>query len=379
MNNTSNKNTDLFDWWSPVMTGTELDLITEAINNNYINEGPKTQELQQQIADTLSVKHALLVTSGTTAIYLALRALGIGYGDEVLVPDITFIATANAVSATGARPVLCEVNIPDSSFDINFALRHVNDKTKAIIPVHVSGRNLISKQLVDFAKQNNLFIVEDAAEALHSGKPKEFLGTLGDVGCFSLSPNKLITTGQGGILVTNNSEIYDAARRYKNQGRDHIGSGFREIHLTTGENMRFTDLQAAVGLAQWPSLKDRASKQRKMGKIYQSVLSGSKNLKLCSFDIDNQQTPLWFDVLVDDRESFSDWMLKHKFQVRPYWYPISTQKPYHDQTGRTPKAKYISEHAVWLPSSMILTDEQINLAAQLTLEYVKNNPLTPYE
>lgn len=357
------------------MTGREKDILNEVIDNNYLNEGPKTKQLEDIIASSLEVRHAVLVPSGTLALYLALKALNIGHGDEVIVPDITFIATANAVVAAGAKVVLADVLIPTSSLCPIDVTNKITKHTKAIIPVHISGRNALTPEIRALALENSLYVVEDAAEALMSKSAEGYLGTLSDVGIYSLSPNKLITTGQGGILVTNNDEIAHRARVYKNQGRVIAGNGFRETHDMLGQNLRFTDLQAAVGLAQWEELKTRVTKQSRLAEIYAQVLKYESGIQICGFNGNIGEVPLWYDILVSCPVNFAAFMEKNGYQVRPYWHPLSHQKPYESEGPTSKNAAYISNHGVWLPSSLQLSEDEIRQAAELTCVFARDEPI----
>ena len=176
--------------------------------------------------------------------------------DEVLVPNITFPATANAVKLTGAKVVLVDVNKNDLLINID-DLKKITRKTKAIIPVHVSGRGGNILELIKFAKSKRIKVIEDAAEALTSKSGSRFLGTFGDAGCFSFAPNKIITTGQGGIIVTKDKKIFDSLKKLKDQGRVGMTTGGEDKYSTIGYNFKFTNLQGALGLSQLSNLKKK--------------------------------------------------------------------------------------------------------------------------
>ena len=217
-------------WWQP-QTGTreERALLTQTLDNNYINEGDLTEEFEKKIASLVQTKHAISATSCTAALFMCVKAFGIGHGDEVIVPDMTFIATANAVDMAGATPVLVDVK-EDLTIDPEAIKKAITPKTKAIMPVHVTGRAADMEAVMKIAKEHNLIVIEDAAEALLSKHKGKYLGTWGDAGCFSFSPNKTITTGQGGITITNDDNIANNLRMLKDQGRPVRGSGGDDIH-----------------------------------------------------------------------------------------------------------------------------------------------------
>ena len=206
-------------WWQPQIGKTERRLINQVLDDNYINEGGLTTEFEEKLAKLLGVKQVIATTSGTVAIFLALKALGVGPGDEVIVPDITFVATANAVDLCGAKPILVDIDPLTLNISPDTVTKAITSRTKAIVPVHYSGRAAKMDQILKIAKKHHLVVVEDAAEALLSKYKGRYLGTLGNAGCFSFSPNKTITTGQGGAIVTNDNKLATKLRGLKNQGR----------------------------------------------------------------------------------------------------------------------------------------------------------------
>ena len=194
------------------MTGDEYSLIKEVLDSNYINEGDTTTRFEQKVAELVGAKHAIAVTSGTIAIFLSLAALAVGPGDEVIVPDVTFIATANAVRLAGANPVLVDVDPTTLNIDPEAVKKAITARTRAVVPVHVSGRAADMPAILEIARSHNLFVVEDAAEGFMSSLNGKFLGTIGHLGCLSFSPNKTITTGQGGMILTDNDALFARLR-----------------------------------------------------------------------------------------------------------------------------------------------------------------------
>jgi len=246
-------------WWHPVIGDEERAAVLRVLDTNYLNEGDVTTTFEQQAAALFGARHAVATTSGTSAIFLALAALGIGHGDEVIVPDVTFIATANAVVLTGATPIL--VDVDPATLNINPAAIEpmLTPRTRAIVPVHVSGRAAAMDDILSLAGQHGVAVVEDAAEALLSHHQGRCLGTFGIAGCFSFSPNKTITTGQGGLVVTDDDALMVRLRELKDHGRPVRGTGGNDVHATLGFNFKLTNLQAAVGVAQLPKLATRGA------------------------------------------------------------------------------------------------------------------------
>jgi perosamine synthetase len=249
-------------WWQPQCGKEELKEVEKVIKSNFLNEGDVTARFEEEFADFCCADYGVAVTNGTSALALSLMAYGIGQGDEVLVPDFTFIATVNAVTLTGAKPVLCDISPFD--FNIDPYRLEVTSRTKAIIPVHINGRLANMEVIRKIAKEYNLKIVVDACEAI--GCKVE------ETACFSFAPTKIITTGQGGIIVTNDPELHLRLKELKNQGRPMRGSGGDDVHPSIGFNFRMTNLQAAVGIAQLDKLYKRLARMREIYQIYAELL-----------------------------------------------------------------------------------------------------------
>ncbi|HVH44653.1 MAG TPA: DegT/DnrJ/EryC1/StrS family aminotransferase [Labilithrix sp.] len=346
-------------WWSPQIGPHELGLVKEVLESGYINEGEVTARFERQIAELVGAKHAVATTSGTTAIFLALAARGIGHGDEVIVPDVTFIATANAVTLTGATPVLVDVdprtlNIEPSAFE-----RAVTSRTKAVVPVHVTGRGADMKAVCAIAKKHGLVVVEDAAEALRSKHEGRWLGTWGDAGCFSFSPNKTITSGQGGMIVTDDDALAQRVRELKDQGRPVRGTGGDDLHPSLGFNFKLTNLQSAVALGQLRYLEERLARQRRIYELYAKGLAGVRGIEVIRFDIEGGACPQWTDVLCDRRDALEEHLRARGASTRKFWFPLHTQAPYRLADDAFPTATAATKRALWLPSAFTLSDDDV--------------------
>ncbi|MGB8216488.1 MAG: DegT/DnrJ/EryC1/StrS family aminotransferase [Candidatus Methanoperedens sp.] len=346
-------------WWQPQLGGEEQKFLKKVFDSNYPNEGELATLFEQKICGLLGCKHAVAVTSGTAAIFLSLKALGIRQGDEVIVPDITFIATANAVEMCGAKPVLVDVD-PETMNMSPVAFESViTEKTKAVVPVHVSGRAADMEAIMGIAGSNDIAVVEDAAEALMSKHKEKYLGTFGKAGCFSFSPNKTITTGQGGVIVTDDDEIHIHLRELKDHGRPTRGTGGDDFHNVIGYNFKFTDLQAAVGLGQLTYLEPRIERMKRTYRLYAKKLKGLDGISLFDFDIENGEIPQWTDALVEKRNELAEHFVINGIGCRRYWFPLHTQKPYKLPDDSFPNSTCLSPKAIWLPSAFTLSDKDI--------------------
>ncbi|AGB01513.1 DegT/DnrJ/EryC1/StrS family aminotransferase [Methanoregula formicica] len=358
MKNGRGKDRD-YPWWSPQVTPKEYELVREVLDSNYLNEGDYTTRFENEIAQLLGVKHAIAVTSGTSALFLALAALGIGPSDEVIVPDVTFIATANAVKLTGAIPVLVDIDPDTLTISPGAVESAITQRTRAIIPVHVSGRAADLNAIMSIAKKYDLFIVEDAAEAFMSSIDGKYLGTFGNAGCFSFSPNKTISTGQGGMIVTNDDDLHIILRQLKDQGRPKRGTGGDDIHYSVGYNFKLTNLQAAIGLGQLSVLHNRLQRQKEIYTIYSDHFENSSNVSIIGFKINRGEIPLWTDAIIERRDVVESYLQKMGIHCRKFWYPIHTQKPYFQNDALFSQSTQLMSKAMWLPSAFILEDTDV--------------------
>ena len=349
------------EWWTVDTKVGDLKYIEDVLSRGFPNEGPITTELERYFESFLDVKHAILTTSGTIAIYLALKSLGIGPGDRVGVPNMTFIATANAVSLTGAEPILLEVDEETLCIDpVN--LRHIHQVTplKAVVPVHVSGRSALTPEMVSTLSDLNLKFIEDAAEALASKDPYtgRFLGTLGVAGAFSFSPNKIVTSGQGGLVVTNDDQIAENIKELKDQGRPMRGTGGDDIHRSLGFNFKYTDLQAALLKCQVDFLDLRVAHLKRVYDFYRRNLS--LEVSLLEFKTIKGEFPLWPEIRVSNRLKMEQFLTEKGIGFRRIWHPLSTQEPYRHQNRDFDISNQLSKEILWLPSAFTLTDEKLS-------------------
>ena len=354
----------------PFITENEVKAMTEYLRSDgWLTEYKKTGELEQMIADFLDVKYAVVVTSGTVALYLSLLALGIGKGDSVIVPDYTMIATPNAVKWTGAEVVLCDVRKDNLCLDLNkveYTEIEGCDKprvlAKAMIYVPINGRCGNMDEVVEFCQANHLWLIEDACQAFGSNWGGKYLGTFGDVGVFSFTPHKIITTGQGGAIVTDNKEIYEKVKKLKDFHRTKAGL---DIHDGIGYNFKFTDLQAVIGIEQMRQIDWRIEQKKNIYGAYHSLLVDRKTsvdfIEMLPTDLD--QTVPWFvDIILKDvfRSDFISYLADNGIGSRPFYPRIHYQDPYsgHDVPGYDAE-KDITHRGVWLPSSINLSLKDI--------------------
>lgn len=356
-------------WFAPEMTGDELHALKQVLDSGFVNDGPVTKRFETEIARIAGTRFAVVVTSGTIAIFCALMAVGVGPGDEVMVPDLTFIATANAVRLTGATPVLVDVEPERFAIDPEAVARAITPRMRAIVTVDVNGRGAAYDMLEPFCARYGLLLITDSAEGLGSRYRGRPLGSFGIAGCFSFSPNKFVTTGQGGAITTNDEAIYQRVLEIKDQGRPVRGSGGDDLHPGIGFNFKFTDLQAAVGLAQLGALDKRIDAARRRDALYQEFLGNVPGLRLGAMQ-EVDEARLWADVLIDRRAKVEAALTAAGIGFRNFWHPIHAQPPYADQRGPFQSAENLSRRGLWLPSSFAVTETEIERTAHIIRDAV---------
>jgi perosamine synthetase len=351
-------------WFGPDVGDLEQAAVARVIASNYINDGPTTRRFEAAIAERLGVRHALAVSNGTAAIALGLMAVGVGLGDEVIVPDLTFIATANAVRLAGAEVKLVDVEPYRFALDPEKAAAAIGPRTKAIVPVDVNGRGADYESLETLCAERGLKLVCDAAEALGSRWHGRYLGTFGDAGCFSFSANKTVTSGQGGMVVTNSDDVYYRLKELKDQGRRFGGTGGDDLHPVLGYNFKYTDLQASVAIAQLGRMDERLAHFRQRDAWYREFLADCPNIVLPEAPNFEGEVLQWTDILCKDRTAVQTALQAQGIDTRAFWFPLHRQEPYRSGDREFPCAIDISARGMWLPSAFDLTEDQAKTVAQ---------------
>jgi len=300
----------------------ELRYVTEAVRSGWVSSiGPFVDRFEAQFARFCGVKHAIAVSNGTTALHVALLALGVGPGDEVIIPDLTFVATGNAVLYCGAKPVLADVSPDTWCIDPAAVERAITPRTKAVLPVHLYGHPADMDAILALARPRNIAVIEDAAEA-HGAKYRgRMVGGIGDIGCFSFYGNKILTTGEGGMVTTNDDHLASRVRFLKDHAMD---PHRRYFHPEVGYNYRMTNLQAALGCAQLERAEELLAKRRRVMDAYREALSGLDGVQL------NPRAPWaepvpWMVCLVQDRvptNVLAARLREHGIDTRPFFVPM---------------------------------------------------------
>ncbi len=361
----------------PTLGGNELKYVSDCITSNWISsQGSYVRAFENEFANYSGSKCALTTTSGTTALHLALVALGIGAGDEVIVPDLTFGASANVVLHTGAKPVFVDVHPGHWTLDPDLLKAALTPRTKAVMPVHLYGHPCDMDPIMDFAHKHGLFVVEDCAEALGARYMGQLVGTFGDVGCFSFFSNKVITTGEGGMVTTRDQQLYEKMMLLRDHG---MRKNRRYWHELAGFNYRMTNLQAAVGLAQLEQIDSFLTARRKVAEQYSRCLSGVDGITL-SPEMDWAKNIYWlYSILIDEavtgvtRDELIHLLEAEGVETRPFFYPLHSQPPFPDCDAEFPVADRLAVKGISLPSSITLNSDEIERVCGCIRKLIDNH------
>jgi perosamine synthetase len=352
---------------SPWLGEAEITAVQSTLTANWITEGPCASELSQRLNELIGAPYGVFAPNGTLALYLALLAAGIQPGDEVLVPDTTFIASANAVVFAGATPVFVDVQ-PDS-FQIDPALAEglISERTRAIMPVHLFGSTANMAAIMALAQRHRLLVIEDAAQAIGVFYNGQHAGSFGDFGCFSFFADKTITMGEGGYVVCRSAEHYERLQLLRNQGRLKSGSF---THPALGLNLRITDMQAAIGLAQLQRLPTIIARKQALLEQYREQLAHLPNLRFLSIETGSNCVPFRCVILVPHAAPLQEHLRTQGIEPRQWFVPLHRQPcfahldrnaggPIDLSDGLYPNAITGYTHGVLLPIHPTLTDAEV--------------------
>jgi len=356
----------------PWIDDQELYQLKRVIDSTFVSEHLLNEEFENLIKDRTNSKYAISMVNGTAALFCALKALDIKQGDEVIVPDMTFIASSNAVILAGGTPVLCDIDEESLCIAPEKIKGLITSRTKAIMPVHLYGRACDMDSIIKIAEEHKLKIIEDAAQGvgvLYKGK---HVGTLSEVGILSFYANKTITCGEGGIVLTNDDSIKNDCYKMKNHGRPDKGIF---VHESIGYNFSLTEMQAAIGISQLHKLNKIISKKQKIYDFYKENLS---HCGLIEIPISNETTPVhWFSsFFCEEKEEFKKYLLENKIQTRDFFYPLHMQPCYNDSDVVKKESNFMSskkvfERGISLPSSYNLEESQLQYICDTINKFYK--------
>jgi len=364
------------DWRIPLsdidFDDTEALAVQDVIKSRWLTMGKVTQEFESSFADYTQTKHAIAVTNATAALHLACLALGIGPGDEVIVPSLTFVATANAVRYVGATPVFADII---SSDDLNISPAAINSlitsRTRAIIVMHYAGYPCDMSAILSIAKQNELFVIEDAAHAVGSELDDRKLGVWGNIGCFSFFSNKNMTTGEGGMLTTDNDDLAQKLSRLRSHGMTsltwdrHKGHAWSYDVVDLGYNYRIDEIRAALGLAQLAKVEKNNECRRHLSQLYRSALQEIESQVAIPFQNHTGKTSAHIMPILlpkgTRREQFMGSMKEQGIQTSFHYPPVHTFTAYNSDTKwNLPVTEEVASREVTLPLFPTMTAEDVD-------------------
>lgn len=369
----------------PLLGGKELEYVSNCINTNWISsKGKYVEKFEKRFAEYCGCKYGISTTNGTTSLHVALVSIGVKETDEVIVPAFTMISSAFSIVYCRAKPVLVDADPETWNMDVDKIEEKISERTKAIMPVHIYGHPCDMDSIMKIAKKHDLYVVEDAAEAHGAECRGEKAGGIGDVGCFSFYANKIITCGEGGMLITNNAEIAKEARALKDLS---FSEGKKRVYLHSeiGYNYRMTNLQAAIGLAQFERIEELVQMRRKNAQLYSKFLQNVEGLRL-PIEKEWAKNVYWmYSILIEpsfgmSRDELMLELEKKGVETRPFFVPMNRQPVFRKMRlfkgEKYPVAEALSAKGLYLPSSSGLKQEEIEYVSNCIINIKKEHAVT---
>jgi perosamine synthetase len=354
----------------PLLLGKELEYVTDCLRTNWISSvGKYVTEFEQRFAEYCGCRYGISTTSGTTALHLALASLGIGKEDEVIVPSFTMAASVFAIIYTGAKPVLVDSEPDTWNMDVTKLEEKITTRTRAIMPVHIYGHPCDMEPIMEIANKHRLYVVEDAAEAHGAEYKGRNVGGIGHIGCFSFYANKIITTGEGGMMLTNDGRVAEKARRLKDQA---YSPERRFLHTDVGFNYRMTNIQAAIGLAQLENIEQFIDRRRRNAFLYNQALKDIPGIVLPPEKKGAKNVYWMYCILIEkdsgiSRDEFMRRLKDKGVDTRTFFIPMHQQPAFLNRglfKGESyPVAEELSKKGLYLPSGSGLTEGEIEYTA----------------
>lgn len=357
----------MIEVWNNSLHKEELENFSKAVADRNIMEGPVLAAFEEQLKDLLKADYVVGTSSGSAALALALMAIGIKPGDEIIVPDLTFIATANAAHLLGAEVIVAPVKEHQTLIDEAAVEGYITRKTKAIITVDLNGRIACSKELKEKYVNRGIYIIDDACQAFMScGKDGKPAGMNADIACYSFGISKMVTTVMGGLVATNHQEIYEKIKIMKTQGMPSIFEG--DVYQYPGFNFKLPDVLAAIGLGQLEHLNIKMKHMREIDRIYRKELQGIEGITF--LDRDEGEHPWMTEILCDNKDKVREILRCHEISSRPLGEPLHTAS-YLIAKGQYPTSEEMREKLLYLPSG---PDQNMDNVEQV-IQVLKSNDL----
>ncbi len=364
---------------SPDITQAEIDAVNAVIHTSYLSIGPQIIAFEQALAKYVGAKYGIGVNSGTSGLHLAMIAAEVKDGDEVITPSFSFIASANAIVYERARPVFVDIDPLTACIDPNLIEAAITERTKAIMPVHAFGQPADMDPILEIARKYNLRVIEDACEAIGSAYKGRMAGTFGDAAVFAFYPNKQMTTGEGGMIVTDRPDWNDLFRSLRNQGRDVFDAWLN--HTRLGYNYRLDEMSAALGLVQVQRIEDLIEKRARVARWYDERIDEIPGLTK-PYVAATTTRMSWFVYVIRcdegvNRNALMDDLKQNGISSRPYFTPIHLQPFYREKFGFRHGEYPVTEHAgetyLALPFSSVMTEEETDYVCQQLARFVERS------
>ena len=356
----------------PDITDKEIEAVTDVLRSPDLSLGPKLKEFEQAFSDYIGTKRAVAVNSGTSGLFLALLALGIGSGDEVITTPFTFIASASSIMMAGAKPVFVDIDSENLNINTEKIESQITGRTKAILPVEIFGNPAGMDKVSEIAQKHNLAVIEDSCEALGSELNGRKTGTFGTLSVFGFYPNKQITTGEGGIILTNDDNLADICVSLRNQGRSIDGNWLNHVRL--GYNFRLSDINCTLGIVQLSRIDQIKKERRQVAKWYQQMLADDKRLIVptepdgCNMNWFVFVVRLNEDFTMEDRNQILREMIDKNIQVSNYFTPVHLQPFMVDKfgfkEGDFPVTETVSKSTIALPFYNNLSMNEVSIVCK---------------
>lgn len=348
----------------PYIPTESLQLVGEILQSGHLIQGKHVETFERLLSEYLEAEHVIVVSSGTAALHLSLVALGVTHGDEVIVPAYSFPAVANVVELVGAKLVFVDISLDDLCIDVKKIEERITSRTKAIIPVHEFGQSADILEIINIARRHRLYVIEDAACAIGSRYNDINVGTFGDLGCFSFHPRKILTTGEGGAITTQNSDLADILRKLRNHGMQKVEHG--QDFILPGYNYRMTDFQAAIGNSQMTSLPETIDIHRLQAEFYHEAFKNSPAISLDTTYENRFRTFQTYHILLNPkiaRDTVKHALLEQGIEsnIGAYAIPYLSyyQKTYNHSIEDFKNALTAYQHGLALPIGRHLTDSDL--------------------
>lgn len=346
--------------WNILLDEREAQAAYDSIMERNLSEGVKVKELEKRLAEFLGRKYVICVPNGSSAVLLAMMGIGIQPGDEVIIPDFTFIATGHAPKLLGANVVLADTREDVPLLDIDRALQLITPKTKAIVSVHLNGRRADTKILKEKLKGTGIYVIDDSCQAFASGTIGNYAGCDADIACYSLAVTKIMTTAQGGFVATDDDELYSRMKKLKMQGMDNIFES--NVYQLAGFNLKYTDILASIGLVQLDKIQDKIESSKRNYEMYASELKEIEEFNM--IPTKNNEVVYTPDILCKNSNKVRKYLENNDVQVRPAGACLHNANYFEKRTSYN-NAEYFENHLLYMPGGPNQPIENINTTIRL--------------